>query len=158
MGLRDYAASREPESFNAVEFPPLSVPRNISVHRKSDMTSSDVTPDHRESDMTSSDATQDEPSLDRVNDSAPSSSTIPKNIEPTEINSSSNSDTLPNDDTSPPEKPVLGESMSLDPLDMDGSPTETPTDVNDSLKFGALHFIYQINRLTTTKVDSTYLC
>ena len=25
------------------------------------------------------------------------------------------------------------------------------------LKFGAVHFIYQINRLTTTKVDSTYL-
>ena len=25
------------------------------------------------------------------------------------------------------------------------------------LKFGAMHFIYQINRLTTTKVDSTYL-
>ena len=24
-------------------------------------------------------------------------------------------------------------------------------------KFGAMHFIYQINRLTTTKVDSTYL-
>ena len=23
--------------------------------------------------------------------------------------------------------------------------------------FGAMHFIYQINRLTTTKVDSTYL-
>ena len=23
--------------------------------------------------------------------------------------------------------------------------------------FGAVHFIYQINRLTTTKVDSTYL-
>ena len=40
------------------------------------------------------------------------------------------------DDTSPPEKPALGESMSLDDLDlldMDGSPTETPTDVNDSL-------------------------
>ena len=25
------------------------------------------------------------------------------------------------------------------------------------LKFGAMHFIYQINRPTTTKVDSTYL-
>ena len=25
------------------------------------------------------------------------------------------------------------------------------------LKFGVMHFIYQINRLTTTKVDSTYL-
>ena len=25
------------------------------------------------------------------------------------------------------------------------------------LKFGAMHFIYQINRLTTTKVDSIYL-
>ena len=25
------------------------------------------------------------------------------------------------------------------------------------LKFGAMHFIYQIVRLTTTKVDSTYL-
>ena len=25
-------------------------------------------------------------------------------------------------------------------------------------KFGAMHIIYQINRLTTTKVDSTYLC
>ena len=121
MGLRDYVASREPESFDAVEFPPPSVPRNISAHR--------------ESDMTSSDTTQDDPSLDRVNDSTPSSSTIPKNIEPAEINSSSTSDTLPNDDTSPPEKPALGESMSLDldPLDMNGSPTETPTDVNDSL-------------------------
>ena len=125
MGLRDYVASREPESFDAVEFPPPSVPRNISAHR--------------ESDMTSSDTTQDDPSLDTVNDSTPSSSTIPKNIEPAEINSSSTSDTLPNDDTSPPEKPALGESMSLDldPLDMNGSPTETPTetptDVNDSL-------------------------
>ena len=121
MGLRDYVASREPESFDAVEFPPPSVPRNISAHR--------------ESDMMSSDTTQDDPSLDTVNDSTPSSSTIPKNIEPVEINSSSTSDTLPNDDTSPPEKPALGESMSLDldPLDMNGSPTETPTDVNDSL-------------------------
>ena len=27
----------------------------------------------------------------------------------------------------------------------------------DILKFGDMHFIYQINRLTTTKVDSTYL-
>ena len=115
MGLRDYVASREPESFDAVEFPPPSVPRNISAHR--------------ESDMTTSDTTQDEPSLDRVNDSTPSSSTIPKNIEPAEINSSSTGDTLPNDDTSPPEKPL----DDLDPLDMDGSPTETPTDVNDSL-------------------------
>ena len=70
--------------------------------------------------MTSSDTTQDDPSLDTVNDSTPSSSTIPKNIEPAEINSSSTSDTLPNDDTSPPEKPALGESMSLDldPLDI----------------------------------------
>ena len=25
------------------------------------------------------------------------------------------------------------------------------------LKFGAMHFIYQLDRLTTTKVDSTYL-
>ena len=25
------------------------------------------------------------------------------------------------------------------------------------LKFGAMHFSYQINRLVTTKVDSTYL-
>ena len=25
-------------------------------------------------------------------------------------------------------------------------------------KFGAMHFIYQINRLTATKVESTYLC
>ena len=29
--------------------------------------------------------------------------------------------------------------------------------INYIEKFGAMHFIYQINRLTTTKVDSTYL-
>ena len=144
MGLRDYVASREPESFNAVEFPPTSVPRTISAHCESDMTSSDATPDHRESDMTSSDATSDEPSLDRVNDSAPSSSTILENIKTTETNSSSTSDTLPNvtsppvDDSPPLEKPALGESMSLDPPDMDCSPMESPKDVNDTLPLETL--------------------
>ena len=29
--------------------------------------------------------------------------------------------------------------------------------ISIALKFCAMHFIYQINRLTTTKVDSTYL-
>ena len=29
--------------------------------------------------------------------------------------------------------------------------------LKEVLKFGAMHFIYQINRLTTTKVGSTYL-
>ena len=30
-------------------------------------------------------------------------------------------------------------------------------DSENTLKFGAMHLIYQINRLTTTKVGSTYL-
>ena len=33
----------------------------------------------------------------------------------------------------------------------------TYTCICKNWKFGAMHFIYQINRLTTTKVDSTYL-
>ena len=93
MGLRDYVASREPESFNAIEFPPTPVPRNISAHRESDMTSSE----HCESDMTSS----DDPSLNGI---PPSLNT--KNTEPLVNGSSSHVNDAPTQVTLPVSDPI----------------------------------------------------
>ena len=78
---------------------------------------------------------------------------LPPFTKTNETNSSATSDTFPNvtsppvDDSPPPEKPALVESMSLDPSDVDGSLMESPKDVNDTLPLKTLEY-------STSKADT----